>query len=47
MARRDDRRRDSSMRTLFEFRGQAWLVRGLLALALGVLAYLITGQVMK
>jgi hypothetical protein len=35
------------MRTLFEFRAQSWLVRGVLVLALGVVAYLITRQVMQ
>lgn len=35
------------MRTLFEFRAQTWLVRGLLAIALGVVAYMITRQVLQ
>lgn len=35
------------MRTLFEFRAQTWVVRGLLAIALALLAYLITRQVMQ
>lgn len=41
------RERGESMRTLFEFRARSWLVRGVLALALAVVGYLITRQVMQ
>lgn len=36
------RDRRSSLSTLFEIRGARWLVRGLLLLALAVVAYLLT-----
>ncbi len=38
--------RGSSMRTLFELRGRAWLVRSLVLVVLGVIAYAVTRQVM-
>lgn len=34
----------TSMRTMFEFRARAWLVWGLLLVALGILAYMIASK---